>query len=249
VSITIFDKQHKPIRTFATRSKDPETKLECESGINSFVWDMFYAPAEKIPGMLLWTGGAGTPKAAPGKYTARFRYEKDSADVAFTIKADPNYNLATAQYDSLVGFLLQVRDKYNAAQKAILRIRSLRTQLQELNSRLDSTEKPIKKFSDSLSRQLTLIEEALYQTKSKSGQDMLNYPIRLNDKLSGIYGFADANTMPGRAAREVFASLSAQTDIQLEKLRTIIDNAIPALNKLAYQQQVPVISVKENNSN
>jgi photosystem II stability/assembly factor-like uncharacterized protein len=249
VSITIFDKQHKPIRTFATRSKDPETKLECEPGINSFVWDMFYAPAEKIPGMLLWTGGAGTPKAAPGKYTARFRYEKDSADVAFTIKADPNYNLATEQYDSLVGFLLQVRDKYNAAQKAILRIRSLRTQLQELNSRLDSTEKPIKKFSDSLSRQLTLIEEALYQTKSKSGQDMLNYPIRLNDKLSGVYGFADANAVPGRAAREVFASLSARTDIQLEKLRIIIDNAIPALNKLAYQQQVPVISVKENNSN
>ena len=29
-------------------------------------------------------------------------------------------------------------------------------------------------------------EETLYQTKSKSGQDRLNFPIRLNDKLAGL---------------------------------------------------------------
>jgi len=250
VSITIFDKQQKPIRTFTTRSKDADTKLECESGINTFVWDMLYAPAEKIPGMLLWTGGAGTPKATPGKYTARFRYDNDSSDVPFTIKSDPNYNLTDADYEAQVGFLLQVRDKYNEVQKAILRIRTIRTQLQDLNSRLDSTARPIKKLSDSLIRGLTAIEEALYQTKSKSGQDMLNYPIRLNDKLSGIYGFAsDGYAVPSRQAHEVFALLSARSDAQLEKLKTIVDSGIPALNKLAYQQQVPVIGVKENTTN
>jgi len=250
VSITIFDKQQKPIRTFTTRSKDADTKLECEPGINTFVWDMLYAPADKIPGMLLWTGGAGTPKATPGKYTARFRYDNDSTDVSFTVKADPNYNLTEADYESQVGFLLQIRDKYNEVQKAILRIRTIRTQLQDLNSRLDSTARPIKKLSDSLIRGLTAIEEALYQTKSKSGQDMLNYPIRLNDKLSGVYGIAaDGYAAPSRQAHEVFALLSAQADVQLEKLKTIIDSGIPALNKLAYQQQIPVISVKENGTN
>lgn len=250
VSITIFDKQQKPIRIFSTQSKETDTQLECEPGINTFVWDMLYAPAEKIPGMLLWTGGAGTPKAAPGKYTARFRYDNDSTDVSFTIKADPNYNLTEADYESQIGFLLQVRDKYDAVQKAILRIRTVRTQLQDLNTRLDSTAKPIRKLSDSLIRGLTAIEEALYQTRSKSSQDMLNYPIRLNDKLSGIYGFAAGGyAVPSHQAHEVFASLSAQADVQLDKLKAIIDTAIPALNKLAYQQQVPVISVKENPTN
>jgi hypothetical protein len=211
---------------------------------------MLYAPAEKIPGMLLWTGGAGTPKATPGKYTARFRYDNDSSDVSFAIKADPNYNLTESDYETQVGFLLQVRDKYNEAQKAILRIRTVRTQLQDLNSRLDSTARPIKKLSDSLIRGLTAIEEALYQTKSKSGQDMLNYPIRLNDKLSGIYGFAaDGYATPSRQAHEVFASLSTQVDVQLEKLKTIVDTGISALNKMAYQQQVPVISIKETTTN
>ncbi|MBS1604089.1 MAG: glycosyl hydrolase [Bacteroidetes bacterium] len=247
VSITIFDKQHQPIRSFTTRSKEPDTRLDCEPGINTFVWDMLYAPAEKITGMLLWTGGAGAPKAAPGKYSARFRYDDDSADVSFVIKGDPNYKLTEADYDAQTGFLLQVRDKYNEAQKAILQIRSVRTQLQDFNTRLDSTQKPIRKLSDSLIRNLTAIEEALYQTKSKSGQDMLNFPIRLNDKLSGVYGYAsEGYAAPNRQAREVFASLSARTDVQLDKLKNILTTGIPALNKLAYQQQVPVISVKEN---
>jgi len=247
VSITVYDKQQRPIRTFTTHSKDADTRLDCESGMNTFVWDMLYAPAEKITGMLLWTGGAGAPKAAPGKYTARFRYDDDSTDVAFVIKGDPNYKLTEADYDAQTSFLLQVRDKYNEAQKAILQIRSVRTQLQDFNDRLDSTQKPIKKLSDSLIRNLTAIEEALYQTKSKSGQDMLNFPIRLNDKLSGVYGYAsEGYAAPNRQAREVFASLSARTEVQLDKLKSILNTGIPALNKLAYQQQVPIISVKEN---
>jgi photosystem II stability/assembly factor-like uncharacterized protein len=250
VSITLFDKQQKPIRTFSTRAKDADTRLECATGMNSFVWDMFYAPAEKIPLMLLWTGGAGSPKAAPGKYSARFRYGQDSADVSFTVKGDPNYPLTEADYDAQVGFLLSVRDKYNEVQKGILRLRDIRSQLQELNGRMDSTEKPVRKLSDSLSRELTSIEEALYQTKSKSAQDMLNYPIRINDKLSGVYGIAaGGNAVPSKQVREVFETLRAQADRQLARLQQVIQSGLPALNKLIYEKQIPVIGVKEKEQN
>src|SRR6185437_8622941 len=134
-----FDKAHKPIRTFSTRShqEDEGAKLECRSGMNTFVWDMLYPPAVRIPGMLLWTGGAGSPKAAPGKYSARFRYGKDTAEVAFTILPDPNDSMTEADYDAQIAFLLQVKGKYDEVQKAILRIRDVRTQLHELNGRLD----------------------------------------------------------------------------------------------------------------
>lgn len=247
VSVTLFDKQHTPIRTFSSKAKEPEARLEFKPGMNNFVWDMYYSPLEKIPGMLLWTGGAGNPKVAPGKYTARFRCEKDSADVSFTIKGDPNNKkMNEALYDEQIGFLLQIREKFNDVQKAIRRIRSTRTQLLELNGRLDSTGKPIKSLSDSIIRKITAIEEALYQTKSKSAQDMLNFPIRLNDKISGVYGVASSgNTVPNRQVREVFADLSRRADIQLEKLKEIFRTDLPALNKSIYEKQVPVISEKE----
>ena len=245
VSITIFDKQHKPIRTFSTRSKEPDTKLECHSGINTFDWDMLYGPSVKVPGMLLWTGGAGVPMAAPGRYTARVRYDNDSADVSFVIRADPNFTLTESDYDEQVGFLLQVRDKYDAVQHAILQVRSIRSQLQALNGRLDSGAAPVKKLSDSIIHQLTAVEESLYQTKSKSSEDMLNFPIRINDKLSGLYGIAAAGyAVPSKQAREVFADLSAKADVQLDRLKTIIRDQLSALNKMIYERQVPVISTK-----
>jgi len=246
VSITIYDKQHQPVRTFSTKAKDADTRLECSNGMNSFVWDMFYAPAEKIPGMLLWTGGAGAPKAAPGKYTARVRYGADSADVTFTIKGDPNYTMTEADYDVQVGFLLEVRNKYNEVQKAILRLRDLRTQLQDLKGRVDSTEKPVRHLSDSLIRELTSIEEALYQTRSKSAQDMLNYPIRINDKLSGVYGIASGgNAVPSKQVKEVFEALRAQADRQLARLKQVEQSGLSAMNKMIYEKQIPVIQAKE----
>lgn len=246
VTITIFDKKHQPIRTFSTNAADADTRFEAHSGMNNFVWDEMYAPSEKIQGMLLWTGGAGSPRAAPGHYSARFRFQKDSVEVPFVIKANPNFSLTEADYDAQTDFLLKVRDKYNEVQKAILRIRDIRTQLHELNERLDSSAKPIKKLSDSLSKQLTVIEEALYQTKSKSSQDMLNYPIRINDKLSGLYGVAaGGNAPPSKQVQEVFATLSAAADVQLDKLREVIRNGLPAINALIYAAKVPVISVKE----
>lgn len=245
VSVTIFDKRHLPIRTFSSRSKDADSRLECRSGMNTFVWDMLYAPAVKVPGMLLWTGGAGTPMAAPGRYTARVRYDRDSADVPFVIRADPNYAATEADYDAQVAFLLKVRDKYNAVQRAILQIRSVRGQLQALNKRLDSTAAPVRKLSDSIIHQLTAIEERLYQTKSKSDEDMLNFPIRINDKLSGLYGFAASGYgAPTRQAQDVFAELSAKADVQLERLRSVINEQLSALNKSIYEHQVPVISTK-----
>jgi photosystem II stability/assembly factor-like uncharacterized protein len=246
VSVTIFDKTHKSIRTFSTYSKDAETKMEIDTGMNTFVWDMHYPGGEKIPGMLLWTGGVGSPMAAPGKYSARIVYGHDSSDVTFTIKGDPHSKMTEADYDSATTFLLAVRDKYNEVQKAILHLRKTRAQLQDLEARLDSTEKPIKSLAEKIGSRFTAVEEALYQTKSKSSEDMLNYPIRLNDKLSGIYNTADGgNQVPNKQVREVFAELSARADVQLEKLKAIYQTEIPALNKLIYEKQVPVISEKE----
>jgi hypothetical protein len=121
--------------------------------------------------------------------------------------------------------------------------------LQELNGRMDSTEKPVRKLSDSLIRELTSIEEALYQTKSKSSQDMLNYPIRINDKLSGVYGIASGgNVVPSKQVREVYESLRVQADKQLGRLQQVVQSGLPAVNRMIYEKQIPVISVKEKES-
>ena len=64
----------------------------------------------------------------------------------------------------------------------------------------------------------TAVEEALHQTKAKSSQDVLNYPIRLDDKLSGLY--SQASTGRGnnnKQIQEVYAMLKGLIDVQFNK--------------------------------
>ncbi len=245
-SIVIMDKQGKPIKTFSKSAKEPTDKLDYSEGMNQFAWDMNYPPAEKADGMILWNGAIGSAKASPGKYTARIKYNNDSIDLPFVIKADPVYKMTEADYDAQVGFLLQVRDKFSEIQIGIKNIRTVRTQINDLNGRIDSkSNKEIKQMGDSINKQLTKIEEALYQTKSKSGQDVLNFPIRLNDKIAGLYNVASSGyAPPSKQVRETFADLSGQADVQLAKLKTILDNDLKQYNKMINEKQVPVIGIK-----
>jgi photosystem II stability/assembly factor-like uncharacterized protein len=247
VSISIYDKQNKVIKTYSKKAKEPTDKLEFTAGMNQFVWDMNYPPAEKADGMILWNGSIGSVKAAPGKYHAKFHYGKDSVDVPFVILADPNYKMTEADYDAQVGFLLQIRDKFSEVQNGIKNIRSVRTQITDFTAKLDTIgTKDLKAQGDSINKQLTAIEEALYQTKSKSFQDVLNFPIRINDKLAGLYGVAaSGQNPPSKQARETLADLGGQADVQLAKLKKILDTDLKSFNKLINEKQVPVIGIKE----
>ncbi|MCA6440843.1 MAG: VPS10 domain-containing protein [Sediminibacterium sp.] len=245
-SITLFDKQQKPLKTFSTSSREAADKLDINEGMNQFVWDMNHAPGERIDGMILWNGGVGSVKIAPGTYKARVKYNTDSVDVPFVVKADPTYKMTDADYEAQVNFLLQVRDKFNDIQKAIRNIRTVRTQITDLNGRIDiKNNKEIKQMSDSIVKQITAVEEALYQTKSKSGQDVLNFPIRLNDKIAGLWGVAaSGQNAPTKQAIEAFADLAGQADIQLNKLQSVMGNELKQLNKLINDKQIPVIGIK-----
>ena len=92
---------------------------------------------------------------------------------------------------------------------------------------------------------MAAIEETLYQTKARSSQDVLNYPIRLNDKLSGIFDVAGSgNFAPSRQVQDVYRDLASQIDLQLARLNEIKQADIAAFNELIRQKALPVIGIK-----
>ncbi|MBL7750679.1 MAG: hypothetical protein JNN29_04810 [Chitinophagaceae bacterium] len=242
-SLTIFDKDHQPIKTYS--SSDKENKVEIKKGLNQFVWDLFYPGADRADGMVLWNGTPGNILAPPGTYYARLKMGNDSSEISFNVLADPNYKCSQEEYEAQFKFLTQVKDKFNDVQKGIKDIRTLRQQMNELTGRWGkSTPKEVKQMADSLNKQMTAIEESLYQTKAKSSQDVLNYPIRLNDKLSGVFDAASSgNFAPSKQVKEVYADLARQCDEQLNKLKDIKEKGLPALNKLIREKELPVIGL------
>jgi hypothetical protein len=93
---------------------------------------------------------------------------------------------------------------------------------------------------------MTAVEEALHQTKAKSGQDVLNYPIKLDDKLSSIYNASSAGQSGlSKQSKDAYVELVVQIDEQLNKLKKIMGEDVVKLNQLIHEKTLPVIGVKK----
>ena len=90
------------------------------------------------------------------------------------------------------------------------------------------------------------LEQNLLQNKAKAMQDLLAYPIRLNDKMAGIAGVvSSAETKPTKASNDVFNDISNKIDKTSEKLKKIVDEDVPAFNNMVKQNQLPAINLKQ----
>ncbi len=246
VIIVIKDKNKKTIKKFSTKGSGDIGKIEAKSGMNVFVWDMKYPPAEKIEGMILWNGTPGGPNGAPGNYFCSIKVGKDSTEKAFEIKAIPIYKCSQQDYEEQFEFLITVRDKFSEIQKTIKNIRDLRKQINEFVAKQGKdVPKEIKQLSDTINKQMTAVEEALYQTKAKSEQDVLNFPIRLNDKIAGLWNYAaSGNYAPTKQVKETYIDLAAKADVEMAKFKNTLESDVSKLNSLIREKALPVIGLK-----
>jgi hypothetical protein len=212
------------------------------------VWDLKYEGATKIPKAPLWGGNTDGPEALPGTYQVRLTVLGQSYTAPLEIKADPRLKLGQEDLSKQFDLLLKIRDKVTETDETVIQIRDLRDQFKAIDLRLknDPRGKAIADAGKALDKKMTEVEEALIQTKAKSGQDVLNFPVRLNNHLvalSGVVGSADS--APTKQSYEVFDMLSKDLDEQMTKWKTIVSADLAAYNDLVKKQEVPAVMLKE----
>ena len=70
----------------------------------------------------------------------------------------------------------------------------------------------------------------------------MNWPVKLNGKLAWLSAVvASAQAAPTRQAYELVEDLSQRIDVQLQRLREIIDTDVAAFNDLMSESGVPAI--------
>ncbi|MGH9464019.1 MAG: WD40/YVTN/BNR-like repeat-containing protein, partial [Thermoanaerobaculia bacterium] len=229
--------------------KDPAIgEMTAKAGHNRFAWDLRYAPAKEFEGLILWGEGGEGSRVVPGRYQVKLILGEGERVEGFEVMADPRSSATPADLEAQLAFLLEARDRLTAVHTGIERIRDVRGQLEALRDRLPEGEETamIREAAAALDEKMTAIEEALYQTKSKSPQDPLNFPIRLNDKLSSLAGLVAMGDGPPTAqALTVEAELSAAIDAELAKLERLWAEDLPALNAQVAAAQVPAIAVEQ----
>jgi photosystem II stability/assembly factor-like uncharacterized protein len=226
----------------AAKEKEQNKLPESAPGFNRYAWNLRYPEAKKFEGMILWGGGTDGPRLVPGTYNVRLTVGDETMTVPAQLKPDPRASSTPADLQAQFDFLLAANRKLTEIHQQIERICEVRTQLTSLRERVGKDNPAITDAAKALDKKMTAIEEALYQTKNRSGQDPLNYPIRLNDKLANVAdSAATGDFAPTAQQRAVYAQLVQQIDAQLAQLKTIWATDLPALNALVKSAEVAAV--------
>ena len=243
LTIRILDNDGHVVRSLSAEEDD----LDVAAGMHTLEWNMRYEDAESFDGLIMWAGSVRGPRAAPGDYAARLVVGGDSVETRFEIRNDPRSTSTVEDLQAQFDFLIGIRDKLTETHVAIRRIRSIRSQINDALERLPEDEhEDIRATAKAVTDSLTTIEEALYQTKNRSRQDPLNFPIRLGNKLASLAGtVATGNYRPTDQAVEVRRDLTNRIDAELVKLEGLLGKAVPQLNQAMQDARVPAILIPD----
>jgi len=229
-------------------SEDAPKPIPAKAGLNTFAWDLRTPPASKFEGMILWGGALDGPRAVPGRYQVRLTAAGATATRPFELRKDPRLAATDEDFAKQFALLAQIREKLNATHEGIARLRAVRDQVKTAADRAKGTEaeKTLAEAADALAKKLTGVEEALYQTKNRSSQDPLNFPIRLNNKLAALAStVASADAAPTAQSYEVYRDLAARLDAELARLDRLLSDDVSAFNRLVREKEIPAVRLPQ----
>ncbi|MEK6688215.1 MAG: glycosyl hydrolase, partial [Gemmatimonadota bacterium] len=208
-----------------------ESRAPSGQGMNRFSWNLRHADATRFDGMIMWAAGTTGPVAAPGEHMVRLTVGEAVQTQTFRVLVDPRSGASEADVVEQVAFLLKVRDKTTEANDWVRTVRSVRSQLQARIKEAGSRGGPLERMARPFLAELASAEAEIYQVKNESGQDPLNFPIRLNNKIAALAGVVGSSEgRPTKQSYEVYEILADSLAIQTRKLQGAIDGTLPRIN-------------------
>ncbi|MDH5379643.1 MAG: glycosyl hydrolase [Cyclobacteriaceae bacterium] len=202
---------------FGRNVKDPTTA----KGLNTWIWNGRHEGAKEFKGMIIWSARPQLgPWAVPGKYIVKVTANGESLISDFDLKQDPRIvGISIADMQKQFDLAMQIRNATDTANKVIIAIRERKT-------RLDSTKhmftgEDLKNIEITL-KQLSDVEQKIYQVQNQSPQDPLNFPIKVNNRLAYLRKSVESGDGPPTAgAYEVFDQLKQELDEYIKEYHSI----------------------------
>ena len=222
--------------------------LEIYDGANYHNWNMRGKGAKRLAGMILWWASTSAPQAVPGSYKVVLEVEDMPAQSkVFSILADKNAETDLAGMQLQFDFITDVNNTVDKAHTSIEKIRAINIQLKAFKAQYKDEDaiKDLVKKADTLSEQLSAIEKALYQTKNRSGQDPLNFPIRLTNKLAHLNSLVGMDDFPPTTQDiAVKNELTGAINKELDALDALISQEIKSFNQEFNNKQLNYLFVE-----
>ena len=221
------------LASFSNASKNKEKKLEVKKGGNTHVWDTRGKGAETLDGMIFWWASFNGAKAVPGDYKVVLNVNGRNQNHLFTIESDPRAEVTVSEMQKQYDFVSDINRTIDKAHQSIKKIRTITAQLDAFSKQYKDEEitKALVEKAKAMKEKFGEVEKALYQTKNRSNQDPLNFPIRLTNKLGHLNSLVAMDDFPPTEQDiAVKNELTGKINAQLEIFDTLISDEIQEFN-------------------
>jgi hypothetical protein len=209
------------------RGGPPAASLQ--PGVNRLNWNLTYPGATTFDGMILWGASTNGPAAVPGTYQVRLTVDGQQQTQPLVVRRHPLRPATDADLKEQFDLAIRIRDKVSEANQAVIDIRSVKEAVAARTAK--SSDNRLKSAAETLTKNLTSVEEAIYQTKNESGQDPLNFPIRINNRIAGINRVVNSGDgKPISGVYEIFKEVTAELKVQTDRLAQVLGKDLAAFN-------------------
>ena len=214
------------------------------AGTHRATWGLTY-PAPTLPTGTIIFGALGQPPAPPGDYTVTLTVDGEAVDTKpFEVLPDPRLGTTVADYVAQHQFLQDLGEIIDRVAGRTDDLLSVRTQVQGLVGLSDEAglseedAANLKSAADSLTGDLTSLQEEIQQTDNRSFYDPLDNPGKLAAELAFLYNTVSGslagtvNARPTDQAVDRLEELRAEVADVMDRLETVLDEDLSAFNEL-----------------
>jgi photosystem II stability/assembly factor-like uncharacterized protein len=214
------------------------------AGVQRFTWDLQYAPVTPFQGMVLWGATTNGPTALPGTYQARLTVDGQTYTQPIVVKKNPLSTVSDEDLRAQFELASRIRDKVNEANAAIVQIRRIKEQLADRVKKSNGSA-DVKAIAEQFTKEMSAVEEDVYQVRNQSNQDPLNFPIKTNNRLASLLRVVvTGEGRPIGNAEPIFNDLQAELKAETDRLQQTISTYLPRFNQLATRLGLEPISEK-----
>ncbi len=165
----------------------------------------------------------------PGTYQVRLTVGDHVETQRVAVKMDPRLiGVTEKDLQEQFDLAMKIRDKTSEANQAVILIRDMKKQAKERAEKARDSQ--VTSAVDALSKKLSDVEEEIYQVRNQSNQDPLNFPIKLNNRIAALRRSVETgDARPTSATYVVFRELSAELDVQLARLKVLVNGDLADL--------------------
>jgi len=205
--------------------------LPTAAGQVTFNWDLRTTPIVGFPGMILWGAGLAGPAVPPGRYTLRLTADGRTLTAPLTVVRNPLLpEVSDADLHAQYQFGRMIRDKATEANQSVIEIRRVKEQMADRLKK--SQDRALRTSGTRLTTNASAVEEQIYQVRNQSGQDPLNFPIRVNNRLANLLSMAErGDGRPTTNMPEIYGILERELKGYTDRLAEVWRTDLEAVNR------------------